>query len=302
MIELFGGYGSQAMALRNIGANFERYRLVEFDKYAVKSYNAVHGTDFVPTDIREVHVKDLGIVERERETYIMFYSFPCTDISLAGRQLGMKKGSGTRSGLLWEVERILNECIEEDCLPQILIMENVPQIVSKKHIEDFNDWYYALEQMGYQSYYQILNAKDYGIPQNRDRCFMISILGNYNYIFPKKQKLNKVLKDMLVDDKDVPESFFLTPEQIKSLQTTYYHNGGKESLYDSEVVERERESIGTLTSAAQKKYVSYKKNVSIHVVGKSALSNYEQANRIYGDKGLAPTCTAQGEVIKITHE
>ena len=110
LIELFAGIGAQAAALRNIGADFEHYRVCEFDKYAVKSYNAVHGTNFKTSDIRDLHAEDLGIVETDKYTYIMTYSFPCTDLSLAGKREGMQKGSGTRSGLLWEVERLLTEC------------------------------------------------------------------------------------------------------------------------------------------------------------------------------------------------
>ena len=122
LIELFAGYGSQAMALKRTGAEFEHYRVVEFDKYAIKSYNAVHGTDFPAIDITTVHAADLGIVDTNDYCYMMTYSFPCTDLSVAGLQKGMKKGSGTRSGLLWEVERLLKEMDE---LPQILFMENV---------------------------------------------------------------------------------------------------------------------------------------------------------------------------------
>lgn len=92
LIELFAGYGSQAMALRNIGAEFEHYRVVEFDKYAIKSYNAVHGTNFPTIDIREFSGNDLGIVEKDKYTYILTYSFPCTDLSLSGKQAGMKRG------------------------------------------------------------------------------------------------------------------------------------------------------------------------------------------------------------------
>ncbi len=129
LIELFAGYGSQAMALRDIGAKFEHYRVVEFDKYAITSYNAVHGTDFQTMDITKVHASDLNICDTEKYCYFMTYSFPCTDLSVAGKQAGMKKGSGTRSGLLWEVERILCEIQENGGeLPQILFMENVPQV------------------------------------------------------------------------------------------------------------------------------------------------------------------------------
>ena len=133
LIELFAGYGSQAMALKR-GANFEHYRVVEFDKYAIKSYNAVHGTDFPAIDITTVHAADLGIVDTNDYCYMMTYSFPCTDLSVAGLQKGMKKGSGTRSGLLWEVERLLKEMNE---LPQILFMENVTQVHNQQNIEDF---------------------------------------------------------------------------------------------------------------------------------------------------------------------
>lgn len=105
LIELFAGIGSQAKALKNLGADFEHWRVIEFDQHAVDSYNAIHGTNFSTTDIRNTHAADLGMKDRNY-TYIMTYSFPCQDLSLAGNQRGMQKGSGTRSGLLWEVERI----------------------------------------------------------------------------------------------------------------------------------------------------------------------------------------------------
>lgn len=107
LIELFAGIGAQAKAMTNLGVPFEHYRICEFDKYAVKSYNAIHGTDFKTSDITQITADDLGITETDKYCYIMTYSFPCTDISSAGQQKGMAKGSGTRSGLLWEVERIL---------------------------------------------------------------------------------------------------------------------------------------------------------------------------------------------------
>lgn len=134
LIELFAGIGAQAKALENLGVPFEHYRICEFDKYAVKSYNAVHATDFEPSDITKITADDLGITDTEHYCYLMTYSFPCQDLSNAGKQRGMTKGSGTRSGLLWEVERLLNECEE---LPQILLMENVPQVIGKKNMADF---------------------------------------------------------------------------------------------------------------------------------------------------------------------
>ena len=209
LIELFGGIGSQAKALENLNANFEHYRLIEFDKYPVASYNAIHGTNFEPKDITKIKAEDLGIVETDKYEYIMTYSFPCQDLSLAGKQRGMAKGSGTRSGLLWEVERLLSESKE---LPQILLMENVPDVIGKKNISDFQQWQLFLEKLGYKNYVEILNAKDYGIPQNRRRCFMISLLGDYSYTFPDKQVLHLRLKDML--EPQVDEKYFLSDKMI----------------------------------------------------------------------------------------
>lgn len=112
LIELFAGYGSQAMALERMNVNFEHYKVVEFDKFAIESYNAVHGTNFETSDITKINSSDLNIVDTEKYEYIMTYSFPCQDLSLAGKQKGMTRDSGTRSGLLWEVERLLDECNE----------------------------------------------------------------------------------------------------------------------------------------------------------------------------------------------
>lgn len=233
LIELFAGVGSQAMALRDIGANFEHYRVVEFDKFAIASYNAIHGTDFKTTDIKDVHAVDLGICDKQRFTYLLTYSFPCQDLSIAGKQKGMSKGSGTRSGLLWEVERILLELKEKGELPQVLLMENVPDVIGNKNYADFMEWYSALEEMGYQSYYKILNAKNYGIPQNRERCFMVSILGKYSYQFPKGIKLKNRLKDVLEDRVD--EKYYLSQKIIE----TFTRRNEKENGFHFDANERD---------------------------------------------------------------
>jgi DNA (cytosine-5)-methyltransferase 1 len=140
----------------------------------------------------------------------MTYSFPCQDLSLAGKQKGMAKGEGTRSGLLWEVERLLNECTE---LPQILLMENVTQVHGKKNIEHFDEWIAFLESKGYSNYWKDLNSKNFGIPQNRNRTFMVSVLGNYTYEFPQEFPLELRLKDML--EKEVDEKYYLSDKGIE---------------------------------------------------------------------------------------
>ena len=224
LIELFAGYGSQAMALKRIGAKFEHYRVVEFDKYAIASYNAVHGTDFPTMDITKVHAEDLNICDTNTFTYLLTYSFPCTDLSVAGKQAGMSKGSGTRSGLLWEVERILTEIRDSNGeLPQILFMENVPQVHGKKNINDFEKWLGFLESLGYTNYWQDLNAKNYGVAQNRNRCFMFSFLGNYSYNFPKPIPRKKKFKDYLEDNVD--EKYYINNEKADKLIKQLIDNG-----------------------------------------------------------------------------
>lgn len=200
------------MALRDLGVPFEKYRVVEWDKYAIKSYNAIHETEFETTDITKIHANDLGIVDVDKYEYLMFYSFPCTDLSVAGKQAGMKEGSGTSSALLWEVRRLIDEMTE---LPRILCMENVPQVHSKKNIDQFQQWLDFLESKGYKNYYQDLNAKNFGIPQSRNRCFCVSLLGDYEFEFPEPIELRTTVRDYL--ENQVDEKYYLKSEKAKIL-------------------------------------------------------------------------------------
>lgn len=192
LIELFAGIGAQAKALENLGVPFEHYKICEFNEAAVVSYNAIHGTAFLPSDITKINAKDLKIIDTNKYCYITTYSFPCTDLSKEGKTKGMDKGSGTRSGLLWQVERLLDEAEE---LPQVLLMENVPEVIGGRNKKAFSQWIEKLDSLGYRSYWQILNAADFGIPQNRARCFMVSILGDYYYTFPRPHKLTVKASD-----------------------------------------------------------------------------------------------------------
>lgn len=262
LIELFAGYGSQALALKYLGIKFEHWRICEWSVKSIQAYKDIHFTDddtdyskdlsdeyifnylfnlgissnynepmnydqikrmgiskarVVYNNIKATHNlvniqqakgKDFGI-KNDGCCYIMTYSFPCQDLSLAGKRKGMADTS-TRSGMLWEVERILNEM---DVKPNVLLMENVPQVHSKDNKEHFNKWQRALEQMGYKNYWQDLNAKNYGIPQNRDRTFMVSIKGNYNYQFPKPVNLKLRLKDML--EEEVDDKYYLSDKMME---------------------------------------------------------------------------------------
>ena len=237
LIELFAGIGSQAAALKRLGVPFEHHRVVEWDKYCIASYNAIHGTDFKTQDICKMKGDDLGITNTDEFIYMLTYSFPCQDLSLAGHQKGMAKGSGTRSGLLWEVERLLDECDE---LPQVLLMENVPQVIGQKNIENFQQWRRKLEQLGYSNYVQLLNSKNYGIPQNRNRCFMVSLLGDYHYTFPKPIELKLKLKDMLEDKVD--ERYYLSEDMLRFFITNSEKQKAVGNGFRFEPFERERES------------------------------------------------------------
>lgn len=262
LIELFAGYGSQAMALKRIGAKFEHYRVVEFDKYAIASYNAVHGTDFPTMDITKVHAEDLNICDTNAFTYLLTYSFPCTDLSVAGKQAGMSKGSGTRSGLLWEVERILTEIrYSKGELPQILFMENVPQVHSQDNMPDFRKWLDFLESLGYTNYYQDLNAKNYGVAQNRERCFMFSFLGEYNYHFPQPIALKKKLKDYLEDNVD--EKYYINNEKADKLIKQLIDNGTLPQHSRAEFQTCGQTETLLLKGMSSKKYEPYAEKVDI---------------------------------------
>ena len=216
LIELFAGYGSQALALKYLGIPFEHHFVCEFDKYAMQSYNEIHGTNFETTDVCDITADDLNITETDKYKYLLTYSFPCTDLSLAGKRAGMDRDSGTRSSLLWQVERLLSECKE---LPQYLLMENVPQVVAKDNIALFSEWTAFLAKLGYQSQYKVLNAKNFGVPQNRERCYMVSILKSENkaFTFPKPFPLTRRLKDVLEDESEVDERYYVRTEKAQEL-------------------------------------------------------------------------------------
>ena len=214
-------------------------------------YNNVIATHDL-MNIMNVKGRDLGVFDKDYE-YILTYSFPCQDLSLAGKRSGMETSQsegGTRSGLLWEVERILLERKRENLdLPGVLLMENVPEVVGTKNDNHFYKWCNQLSKLGYQNYFKILNAKNYGIPQNRKRCFMVSILGDYTYDFPKKLALKHKLKDLL--DKNVDEKYYLSKKMFNYLTGI----NQKESKYDrGSVFERnfnpKKEIASTITTAA----------------------------------------------------
>lgn len=200
VLELFAGYGSQALALENLGIDFTS-DISEIDKYAIQAYNQLHGETHNWGDICKIDETQLPYYD------LITYSSPCQDFSVAGLGKGGDAGSGTRSSLLWECERIIRAV-----KPKYLLMENVKNLVGKKHKHNFIRWLSVLEMMGYQNYWQVLNAKDYGVPQNRERVFVVSILGYGEYAFPEPIKLEKRLKDVL--ESDVDEKYYLKDRML----------------------------------------------------------------------------------------
>ena len=211
ILELFGGIGACSKALERLGIDYEIADYVEIDKYAVKSYNAIHGTSFEPQDICEW--------DKDIEVDLIMHGSPCQDFSLAGKQAGGDKDSGTRSSLMYETIRIV-----EKLKPKYVIWENVKNLLSKKHKHNFDAYLETMKQLGYINHYQVLNAKDYGIPQNRERVFTVSIRNDIDtgFAFPEKQELKLKLKDMLEDDVD--EKYYLTDSMINYLENGKYQS------------------------------------------------------------------------------
>lgn len=216
VIELFAGIGAQTQALKEANIEHEVVAISEIDKYALKAYELLHGK-----------VSNLGDIKKIKylpEADMWTYSFPCTDISLAGKMKGFEKGTGTNSSLLWEVQRLLKISELNNELPKFLIMENVKNLVSKKFMPLFQMWLDFLVSLGYKNSWKVMNAKDYGVPQNRERVFMISILnGQADFVFPEKEELKVKLLDLL--EKEVDEKYFLSSKLISNFSSLENRNG-----------------------------------------------------------------------------
>lgn len=233
--ELFAGIGAFRKALERLNIPHEIVGISEIDKYAIKSYEAIYGATRNYGDISKVAKLDYAD--------LWTYGFPCQDISQAGHQAGIIKGE-TRSGLLYEVERLLSVAAEHGELPKYLILENVKNLVGKKFIKQFEAWLAWLDELGYNSYWQVINAKDCGIPQNRERVFVVSIRKDIDkgFVFPLPQTLQCSMNDFLeenVEEKYYLSDAFIEDAENRSLRMAEIGNGFK-----FEPRERERERDG----------------------------------------------------------
>lgn len=335
VFEAFAGVGAQRMALERAGIPHEVVGISEIDKFALQSYEAIHGETTNFGDIKQLTTDALPDFD------LFTYSFPCTSISAAGQQKGMEKGSDNASALLWECEKIIREK-----RPRYLLMENVKQLVGKKFYKDFEVWIQMLEDYGYKSYWKVLNAKDYGVPQNRERVFMVSSLDEgFTYDFPEKTPLTTRLADVL--ENDVAPKFYLKPEiqakfkpadKLQIVDDTYGFSK-EPRLYDTvsptlrsgrhglkvqypkgaamrgrytekgieQQIEVRKDDLSNALTTVQKDSLIAER--SIEVIGIVEEDKwFESMRRVYGKEGISPTLTTmsgghrQPKILEGTHE
>lgn len=300
----FTGIGSQEMALKNIKIDFDIVGISEVDKWALLAYDAIHnnneyvniiskedmlsefklkniGYNFstnkseIPKNIIDIkklydaHIRnknygDIRLIdEKNLPDFDLFtYSAPCKNISVAGKQEGLIEGSNTQSSLLWECKRIISYK-----KPKYLMMENVKNFISKKHKPELDKFITFLESMGYNNYWKILNAKNFGVPQNRERIIMISILKEYdnNFKFPKSSELSISLKDIL--EKEVDNKYYINIEKYKHIFNNLPH---QDILYCID------------------QFIKKKKRQLVQIGSLNCKGN-ESNKRIYSDDGISPT-------------
>ena len=217
VLSLFSGIGAFEKTLDRLEINYELVNYCEIDKYASKAYAMLHDCD---ESLNLGDITKIDTTALPNDIDLITYGFPCQDISLAGKQKGFEEdGERTRSGLFFEALRII-----EDKKPKVAVCENVKNLTSKKFQKEFNIVLSSLEEAGYKNYWKVLNAKDYGIPQNRERVFIVSIredLDSGLFKFPEPLELKLKLWDML--DREVDDSYYLTDEQISKILSWKAH-------------------------------------------------------------------------------
>lgn len=292
VFESFAGIGTQRMGLERAGIEHEVVGLCEIDKFAIDSYQAIHGQVNNYGDISKVNPKELLDFD------LFTYSFPCQDISMAGKQKGFDKESGTRSSLLWECERII-----QAKRPKYLLMENVKALIFKKNLPGFEKWLEILSNLSYTNYWKVLNSKDYGVPQNRERVFCISILDDkQGFEFPEKQVLKTRLKDVLEDKVD--EKYYLSNDRVKQLVGIVRNWGVKgKTVFDSSINEPKEKEVANCITTKQRGITNRRGEGNVVVepelIQTHKLNNDKRDNpnifRVFDKEGISPTLnTFQG--------
>jgi len=259
VLSLFSGIGAFEKALSNSGIPYNLLAYCEIDKYASKSYSAIHR---VSEDLNLHDVTKVGDSDNLGDVDFITYGFPCQDISNAGKQRGFtdKNGNRTRSGLFFEALRII-----EEFRPKFAIAENVKALTSKKFADEFKTVLDGLEEAGYNNYWQVLNAKDYGVPQNRERVFIVSIRKDIDkgFAFPKPIPLELRLKDLLEDEVD--ERFYLSDEAVSKIANVPYKNTTCLLKKQAKEFYKETEMASTLMARDYKGFGNQEFNAVIEV-------------------------------------
>lgn len=284
-LSLFSGIGSPEQALKNIGVDYELIGFSEIDKYAIQSYCAVHGADPMLDDlgdITKIDIESLPVGEIDLVTH----GSPCQDFSVAGNNKGGDEGSGTRSSLMWNTVAIC-----EHCKPKYVVWENVKNVLSKKHKHNFDKYISEMDRIGYNNYYKVLNAKDFGVPQNRERVFVVSIRKdlNNNFEFPEGYDNGIRLKDLLEDEVD--ERYYINTEKAQKLISEYKGD----LAVSSNIRSREFENSGWKDVSPTLCARDYKdpKNIIIPCITPDRLNKRQNGRRFKEDGDPSFTITSQ---------
>lgn len=265
IITLCSGYGAQELALKRLRQDYSNFDFdivawSEIDKYAITAYKTLH-PEYADRNVGDLTNADWSQIKKPID--LMFYSTPCQSVSIAGNRKGMKEGDTAASALIWHTRRAI-----ETLRPKYLILENVAGILDSTNIKEFNKWQLTLNGYGYNNFIAILNSRDYCVPQNRERVFMVSILGDEQYVFPKPLPLEKRFKDIL--DDEVDEVYYIAQDKADSF-FQQYGNIIDEIGKSNRVIQ-----VGSLQDRSQSKF-----------------SNKNQY-RVYSAIGICPTLNTCG--------
>lgn len=288
VLSLFSGIGAFEKALDNLQVPYELVAYCEIDKYASKSYAAIHG---VPETMNLGDITKVDEKQLPKDIDLITYGFPCQDISLAGKQKGLfnEDGTQTRSGLFFEALRII-----EEIQPRVAIAENVKNLTSKKFASQFQIVLDSLEQAGYNNYWKVLNLKDFGIPQNRERVFIVSIrkdIDNGQFKFPTGFPLELRLKDMLEDQVD--ERYFLSKKMVDYV-TADVEGCGFGGEIDPEIARTLTSTMAKMHRAGIDNYVS---DATVRQIGNccpTKTRDNPNQGRIYDTDGISPALNCMG--------
>ncbi len=285
MVELFAGIGATHQALTELGLNVEVLAISDIDKNAIKGYEAIHG----PVN----NLGDITKIDSLPACDLLTYTWPCQAVSIAGKKTGMVEGSGTSSALLWEVGRLLKEMNARGELPPVLLAENVDAVLNARNYPEFKRWIITLANLGYTTSYRILNAKNYGTPQNRRRLFVVSTLNKGALIFPRPNPDGRVLKDILEDN--VNNSFFISDERLKTFIAHKERQDRLNNGFGFKITDQNKEPAHTVSTHPDRYWGTwiYDKPAKIIIAGEMGNTKFKRARPVISDKGLCPTLTCE---------